>query len=293
MDSQPSMAILHNINPHDITLTKYLDEGAYSKVYLADYRSQTHHTKHTVVVKKFTKVHEKSNEAYFHHLCQHPAVVVLYGHFKNETKQGLVMEYCSEGSLNNYLANTKFTDPRVKPERERFAKNMIDALYFLHTVRRIIHRDFKPGNILVQNVNGELVAKLGDFGFATQLKPNHDVHCTVSLTGTARWMSPERFAPGVKTITFKVDIYAFGLLMLIFIQEGLHKPFPHIKQQDDVIAFIKRGEVHNLSIPEEHSTSTTRALIWRCLSKDPEMRPDAKDIINQFESGFRLFSNGF
>lgn len=77
----------------------------------------------------------------------HPSIVKFYQSFRQGNKLYLVVEHCSQGSLQAFLQkNKKLTPPLIK----HFAAEMIQALEYLRE-KEIVHRDLKPGNIVLDD----------------------------------------------------------------------------------------------------------------------------------------------
>lgn len=94
------------------------------------------------------------------------------------------------------------------------AYQILEGLNYLHKDLKIIHRDIKPGNILV-NSNGDI--KIGDLGICGKLEHTTDV--TNSWVGTTIYMSPERL--NESSYSFSTDIWSLGLT-LIELRTGVH-----------------------------------------------------------------------
>ncbi|XP_078435069.1 uncharacterized protein LOC144706068 [Wolffia australiana] len=114
----------------------------------------------------------------------------------------LVYEYAPNGSLQSWLR----TDRRPTldwPKRLVIAVDVARALSYLHhdCVPSVIHRDVKPGNILL---DGAFRAKLGDFGLALT-----GPGCPPGLAGSLGYVAPSPGLPSVKD-----DVYAFGVVLL-------------------------------------------------------------------------------
>jgi serine/threonine protein kinase len=80
---------------------------------------------------------------------------------------------------------------------------IVDALAYLHD-KKIIHRDIKAANILIDDA-GQI--KVADFGVSTLISQSHK-H---TRTGSPLWMSPELLANS--KYSFKTDIWSLGILL--------------------------------------------------------------------------------
>src|SRR4051812_8116988 len=89
----------------------------------------------------------------------------------------------------------------------KVAEAVLRALEYLHKKHRIIHRDVRPGNILL-NARGEI--KLAGFDLATTTLRTH--HATVGPMSTAQYMSPERLTGQSYTLTG--DVWSLGITLI-------------------------------------------------------------------------------
>jgi mitogen-activated protein kinase kinase kinase len=96
------------------------------------------------------------------------------------------MEYCSAGSLANLLENGRIEDEEII---QLYAFELLTGLEYLHS-KRIIHRDIKPDNTLLDH-NGTI--KLVDFGAAKIVQVQGTLRASgkMSLAGTPSYMAPE------------------------------------------------------------------------------------------------------
>ncbi|MEU7988435.1 protein kinase [Streptosporangium canum] len=125
----------------------------------------------------------------------------------------------------------------------------------------IIHRDIKPGNLLV---TGDGVIKITDFGIARALEASSMTQ-TGTVLGTAQYVSPEQ-ASG-DPLTFATDVYSLGVVAY----ECLAGRPPFVAETQVAIALMHLGETPPPlpgSVP-----AAVRELVMACLSKDPERRP--------------------
>eukprot|EP01097_Dermamoeba_algensis_P006232 TRINITY_DN3900_c0_g1_i1.p1 TRINITY_DN3900_c0_g1~~TRINITY_DN3900_c0_g1_i1.p1 ORF type:complete len:569 (-),score=91.29 TRINITY_DN3900_c0_g1_i1:167-1873(-) len=125
----------------------------------------------------------------------HPHILHPYGFFQEEKKYCLVVQYHPR-TLQSCIDNKN-----CKVERLRIMEDVANALEFLHQ-RDIIHRDVKPGNILV-TTEGRGV--LGDFGHSRLVGPD----MTAGGVGSAYYRDPV-IGPGCHHYTSSTDMYSFG-----------------------------------------------------------------------------------
>lgn len=136
----------------------------------------------------------------------HPGIVKAYAKEENDAVGPcIVMEYIDGIRLDAFLAGKPSTEARLKVVRQ-----IVATLAYIHS-KQILHRDLKPGNILVTRNGGNV--KIIDFG----LSDADDYAIFKQSAGTLEYMSPEQVSG--ETIDCRSDIYSFGLI--------LHKIFPH------------------------------------------------------------------
>lgn len=138
----------------------------------------------------------------------HPHIVSIFDTGEETTDGGpnhfIVMEYCGGGSLHDLLAREGSLGPaRVTS----FGIAICDALNHAH-MHQVIHRDVKPGNVLLGS-GGNL--KVADFGIAKAAVAADDISTTGTLLGTVAYISPEQ-ATGQEP-NERSDIYSTGVLL--------------------------------------------------------------------------------
>lgn len=119
-----------------------------------------------------------------------------------------VLQFASHGSLSSLLFGSECLAWNI---RFKVAVGVAKGLQYLHQdcPRRIIHRDIKASNILL-NYDDE--AEISDFGLAKWLPDKWAHHVVFPIEGTFGYLAPEYFMHGL--VDEKTDVFAFGVLLL-------------------------------------------------------------------------------
>ncbi len=126
----------------------------------------------------------------------------------------------------------------------------------------ILHRDLKPGNILIDS-NGE--PHITDFGLARKIGFDSSLTMTGQVMGTPLYMSPEQARGGSKELTPATDIYSLGTMLYELI-EG-RRPF----QSDDLLDLIKQVAEKPAPAPQTPHHALAE-IAMKCLEKQPTAR---------------------
>mmetsp|Transcript_43416 Transcript_43416/g.103217 ORF Transcript_43416/g.103217 Transcript_43416/m.103217 type:complete len:336 (-) Transcript_43416:114-1121(-) len=156
------------------------------------------------------------------------------------------------------------------------AKQVLDALVYLHSVKRVIHRDVKPGNILM-NRKGEV--KLADFGVCSRPRDTRDSHCA-TWVGTVTYMSPERITGD--QYSFNADVWAVGVLIVEaalgrypYLLEGMDKARMEFW---DLLEVVLHTNVSQM-LPGEVDANF-RSFAEYLLQNDHSLRPSASEALH-------------
>uniref|UniRef100_A0A8I6WWJ4 Receptor-like serine/threonine-protein kinase n=2 Tax=Hordeum vulgare subsp. vulgare TaxID=112509 RepID=A0A8I6WWJ4_HORVV len=145
---------------------------------------------------------------------QHRNLVRLLGCCIHYSDRILVYEYMSNKSLDNFIFDLRRRATLSWKTRMDIILGVARGLLYLHQDSRhtMIHRDLKAANVLL---NGEMVAKISDFGIAklfSNIDDNQDSTVTERIVGTFGYMAPEYAMDGM--VSFMQDVYSFGVLLL-------------------------------------------------------------------------------
>ncbi|XP_034034483.1 serine/threonine-protein kinase 36 isoform X2 [Thalassophryne amazonica] len=191
---------------------------------------------------------------------QHPNIIQLLDSFETEKEVVVVTEY-AEGQLFQIL---QYQGSLPERQVRDIACQLISALYYLHS-HRIVHRDMKPQNILLDKSG---VMKLCDFGFARAMSVSTLV--LTSLKGTPLYMSPELVEE--KPYDHTTDLWSLGCI-LYEIYTGA-PPF-YTNSIFHLVQLIVRDPIKWPDTMSDTCTSFLKGL----LTKDPQRRLSWPDLL--------------
>lgn len=133
-------------------------------------------------------------------MCRHPCIIDLFASFQDDGHLYMLLEYVNGGELHSHLQKGALESLHAR----FYAAELLLPLAYLHS-QRIVYRDLKPSNVLIDS-RGHL--KMADFGFAKVLE---DKSLSFTLCGTPEYMAPEIIK---KTgHSFGVDWWALGVVV--------------------------------------------------------------------------------
>src|SRR5262249_24699756 len=209
------------------------------------YRARQRHSRRVVALKRILSCHADSRETLmrFRREAQaaanldHPNILPIFE--VGESEEGLPffsMKFAGGGSLLE-AAPTLLRDPRRAVE---LMAKVARAVQYAHA-QGILHRDLKPGNILLDGGGEPLVS---DFGLAKWLEPTNDLTRTPSIFGTPGYIAPEQVNGSNGNLAPAADICSLGAVLfhvltgrppftgehaLKVIQQASEKPAPKLR----------------------------------------------------------------
>ena len=199
---------------------------------------------------------------------RHPHVITYFNSFKQNGNIYIVIEYINGGSLEDLLVKNIKQQKKIDEKAlwELLIKSLSGLLY-LHEKRKIIHRDIKPDNLLLDS-EGHL--KISDFGVSAIKSDEVDdlLKCHGTVAGPIQFMAPEMCLGDA--YDFKSDIYMLGLTFWFMASNNLPErklslgpliiPIknPNAKLPDCYSEMLK-GFINSLLKPPEERPSTSEA----------------------------------
>ena len=218
------------VKSYSIDQSKVLGQGAFGIVYKGKDAK-----KNEIAVKRIDgDVHPRILTQDLNRLMKldHPNVMKILDVEKKENIVWMMMPFCELGDLNHFY-KTRHVPPETNSE---VMKQIMAGVSYLHSQDKV-HRDIKPGNILV---TAELPPKilLADFDFSKCLDPEVVTSLMSSNVGTLAFKAPEFFqrtSPGKIEYHRNVDIYAAGLTFLAILkaEKGKKLLIPRIETPRD------------------------------------------------------------
>ncbi len=246
------------------------------------YRARQRHSRRIVALKRVLSYHADSpdtlvrfrREAEAAASLDHPNILPIYE--VGESEEGVPyfsMKFAPGGSLQD-LAPALRDDPR---EVVRLVAKATRAVQYAHQ-QGILHRDLKPGNILLDGRGDPLVS---DFGLAKWLDTSSNLTRTLTIFGTPGYIAPEQAEGPAANLTPSADIYSLGAILfdlltgrppflgehaLAVIRQAADRPAPKLRS-------LVRGADKDLE-----------TICERCLEREPAARyRSAGDLAQDLE----------
>jgi tRNA A-37 threonylcarbamoyl transferase component Bud32 len=211
---------------------------------------------------------------------QSPYIVGIYALRETEFGICIVMEYVEGRTLGDLV---KASGP-LKPEHAAYLfKQLLMGFEHAHA-HGIIHRDVKPGNILVTADN---IAKITDFGLAKIYQPS--AATLTSITGgTLFYASPEQLE-GLGKVDQRGDIYSLGMTFYESLTGAV--PFANTESDFAIREKIVKGKIPSPRGMKPEIPAELNSIIMKAIAKDPQDRfqtaLEMREALEDFEASFK------
>ena len=214
----------------------------------------------------------------------HPNIVSLYDYGSDDGAYFIVMEFIDGSSLAEIISS----DGRLTPERSaEIASDVAAALERAHGAG-IVHRDIKPGNIMLTSLGQ---TKVTDFGIARALGGDSEQTMTQTgmVIGTAAYLSPEQ-AQG-DPVDARSDVYSLGIVLYEMLagappfsgETPLSIAYKHVREEPQRLTEV------NPDVPD-----ALEAIASKALAKNPENRythaGEMRDDLQRFLAGQKVLA---
>ena len=191
----------------------------------------------------------------------HPYIVPIYEVGEQDGQCYFSMKFIEGGQLDEVVKHTPIS---IRQAAELMAK-VARTVHYAHE-HGILHRDIKPGNILL-DAKGE--AHLTDFGLARLVESESTVTRTLEVLGTPSYMAPEQAAGDNAKLTRATDVYGLGAVLYQLLTG--HPPFAGGTTYETIKLLLetepRQPRLWNPKIDRDLST-----ICLKCLGKDPQRR---------------------
>lgn len=250
----------------------------------------------TLVAIKLLKLSKGNSEDFINEVMSisrtsHVNIVSLLGFSYNSRKIALVYEFMPKGSLDNFMSRRCNLEVKTL---HRIVVGIARGLEYLHygCSTRIVHFDIKPQNILLDE---DLNPKISDFGLAKLCKRKESVISMMGARGTAGFIAPEVFSRAFGVVSYKSDVYSYGMLVLDLVLGGARNPSSRWLSNESEMYFpnwvFKRFEVgktmrSDQSLTEEEEEIMEKKMVmvglW-CIQTCPSDRPSMSRVLEMLD----------
>lgn len=253
----------------------WLGSGTYGKVFKVEDQVETEWV--AIKISEYRQNDTKSLKAEVElaqKVPRHANIARYDACYRLETDTGIsdfaVIKYYPDGNLANLLKRQKLTDKELRD----IIQGTLEGLKHLHQ-QRIVHRDFKPSNILIsRGQNGRFVPKIADFGLSKLVSQDEIDSSDFDLSdgrGTPSYKAPEQIEGG--RVSFNLDLWAFGVILYEMLtgekpfSVGTHSSDPTLRREIERKIITAQLPDRIRTLPEPY-----QGMIRRCLVKDIRQR---------------------
>ncbi|XP_060667648.1 G-type lectin S-receptor-like serine/threonine-protein kinase SD1-13 isoform X2 [Ziziphus jujuba] len=274
----------------NFSLCNKIGEGAFGPVYKGKLQG------HNIAVKRLSKhsrqgLTEFKNELQLLYRVQHRNLVKLLGCCIEQEEKILIYEYMANTSLDSFIFDPVKRSLLDWRKRKHIIEGIAQGLLYLHKYSRlrIVHRDLKTSNILLDN---HMNPKISDFGLARILFENECQTKTMRVAGTYGYMSPEYAVHGLYSI--KSDVFSFGVILLEIVSGRKNATFDVPNQSLNLLGYAwdtwNGGRCMELMDPSMDASCSVDDIMLciqvglLCVQESAGDRPTMSDVVSMFSN---------
>ncbi|XP_058724540.1 G-type lectin S-receptor-like serine/threonine-protein kinase SD1-1 [Vicia villosa] len=246
-----------------------------------------------IAVKRLLKTCEHGEEQFKNEVMlmaklQHRNLVKLLGCSIHQEEKLLIYEFMPNRSLDYFIFDSTRKKQLDLTKRFQIIDGIARGVLYLHqdSRLRIIHRDLKTSNILLDN---DMNPKISDFGLARTFRGDLDESNTNRLMGTYGYMPPEYAVHG--SFSIKSDVFSFSVIVIEVISgrkiRNFYDPHRHLNLLGHAWRPWNEAKAQELMDDIFHGTSTTIPCdILKCIhvgllcvQQIPEQRPNMSSVV--------------
>jgi plastocyanin/tRNA A-37 threonylcarbamoyl transferase component Bud32 len=231
---------------------------------------------------------------------QHHNILPVYDYGEQDSLLYLVMQYIEKGAT---LADV-LHPPLAPIPALGLAERLLEALEYAHT-HGVIHRDVKPGNVLLPAPDWPMLA---DFGIAKLLEADQTITMTGQVVGTAAYLAPEQAAG--QPVDARADLYALGVVLYemvtgrvpfnadvpvaVLMQHTYEQPPSPRRINPNLPAVIEPALLRALAKnpDERYQSAAEMAADLRRIGAQLEQARDTDRISSLYQAGVQAFEQG-
>jgi eukaryotic-like serine/threonine-protein kinase len=204
----------------------------------------------------------------------HPNIVPIYEVGEYEGQPYFSMRFVEGGTLAAQISNLKtdLSNPRRLRQVAVLVSTVARAVHHAHQ-RGVLHRDLKPGNILLDQQGEPHVA---DFGVAKLLAHDSGLTQSMAVIGSPSYMAPEQASGDFKHLTTAADVYGLGAILyeLLAGRPVFRAPTP----AETIRQVVEEDPVPPCSL-QPGMDRDLQTICLKCLEKRPERRYSSAEAV--------------
>ena len=201
---------------------------------------------------------------------EHHFIVPLYDYWRDPNGAYLVMRYLRGGSLHDHIRNQGALS--IEDAFKMFSE-VAQGLHVAHR-NQVIHRDIKPGNVLLDE---DGTGFLADFGIAKDHTTSQNITEPDSFIGSPEYLAPEQARS--EPVTPQTDIYSLGVVLYEMLT-GEH-PFPNLEKIGVIFKHLNEP-LPDITTLDDRICDDVNDVVQKATAKDPKQR--FSDVIEMMEA---------